>query len=381
MRWHRSGSWPRRTADAPVFLQRPLVVVLVHRGRVERVRAVGRHRHAGAQVGADLLGQVVEARRRDYRVEGTAQLDHMRFVVHEQYRRCHRAAVPAVGAVGHVGSDARWPWRRIGVRDGDGGSGALEPYSYAPMSQVKTPSLLPSISALIAALVRSLTLLSLQALALPASIAALPLPSAKVWVGPPLDARAPRPISAAVLTVALDPQVASSARLLVLADASVPAQFAPLVPLTRSVFLTVGVAAGAKVAAGRGAVAGQGAAEDAQRAAVLDGAAAVGGGVAVIVLLTTVSVPWLASAPPSAALLPVKVLLLMVAVPRLRMAPPGWPVDAAVAQRGLPRVNVPPLATWNRRNAGVPAALLRSMTAPFALIVIGLVITGRPFAP
>jgi len=212
-------------------------------------------------------------------------------------------------------------------------------------------------------------------------MAALALPSAMVCVAPPLLASAPRAMPAAAATVALAPQELSSARLARLFDAGVPAQLAPLAPLTRSVFLSMGEPLVARLAP-------VGALLPARVLPRIVSAPLswIAPPLVVALLLATVlpsmlRVSWLASAPPWAALPPLSVLRLMVVVPRLSTAPPLPPLAFPLRSVAWLSVSMPPVATWKRRKSGVPAALLRSMTAPCALIVTGLAITGRPLAP
>src|SRR6266540_1513211 len=84
-------------------------------------------------------------------------------------------------------------------------------------------------------------------------------------------------------------------------------------------------------------------------------------------------------------------LLLIVSVPPLlRMAPPVttiWFVflldDCRLPLRTVRLFNVrsPPAATRKIRNGGVGEVVARAIVAPLPLMVIGLVMLGRPFAP
>src|ERR1700722_2641346 len=130
------------------------------------------------------------------------------------------------------------------------------------------------------------------------------------------------------------------------------------------------------------------------------------------VLLVTVAVFWLKTAPPSCAVLPLNVLVDRLSVPLLSIPPPDVPLDdgeelpvnVLPLTVSAPWLNMPPPPCWpllarplrivtefnvrlpadatsKMRNVGVPDALDRAMVAPLPWMVTFPVITGRPTPP
>ena len=101
--------------------------------------------------------------------------------------------------------------------------------------------------------------------------------------------------------------------------------------------------------------------------------------------MTTLSLS--ARRPSAGAVLLYTVAPVRVSVPWLKMAPPSaetpQPKARPFCSVRFCSVSEPPLATSNRRKAGVPVAVLRSMVSPLPTMVrlSSATMTGRPLSP